>query len=165
MPYRVCLVCMGNICRSPMAEAVLRRQLHEAGLADRVVVESAGTGGWHVGGGADKRAMRTLRDAGYELDHRARQFAPDWFERYDLVVALDRMNLADLQDMASDERTATSIRLLRSYDPSLEDAHERDLDVPDPYYDGGDGFADVLDMVESACRGLVGEIRREVERQ
>jgi protein-tyrosine phosphatase len=164
MPFRVCLVCMGNICRSPMAEAVLRHQLDEAGLGGEVAVESAGTGSWHVGEGADRRAMRALREGGYDLQHRARQFEPDWFNRYDLVIALDRMNLADLQEMAPDESTAKSLRLLRSYDPALEGAYEDDLDVPDPYYGGGDGFARVLAMVESACRGLVDEIRREVDR-
>jgi protein-tyrosine phosphatase len=161
-PFRVCLVCMGNICRSPMAEAVLRARLADAGLAGRVEVSSAGTGDWHVGDDADPRARAVLTEAGYALEHRARQFRPEWFARYDLVVALDAANLDDLRRLAPDPETAAAVRLLRAYDPAAEGLPESGLGVPDPYYGGADGFPHVLALVEAACEGLVAHLAREV---
>jgi protein-tyrosine phosphatase len=160
MPYRVCLVCMGNICRSPMAEAVLRAQLAEAGLGEQVVVDSAGTGGWHVGDDADPQALATLRARGYDLTHAARRFDPAWFAERDLILALDRDNVRALRRLAPDAATAERIRLLRSYDPEARG----DLDVPDPYYAEAEVFEHVLDLVERACRGLVAELRRTLAR-
>ncbi|WP_343949332.1 low molecular weight protein-tyrosine-phosphatase [Nonomuraea longicatena] len=145
MTYRICLVCMGNICRSPMAEAVLRATIAEHGL-DGVVVESAGTGGWHAGGPMDERAARTLAANGYDgAGHRARQFTRSWFEEYDLVLAMDRDNQRELQRLADGP-----VRLFRSFDP----AAPRDAEVPDPYYGGQDGFDIVLRQVEAAAEGL-----------
>jgi protein-tyrosine phosphatase len=156
MTFRVCMVCLGNICRSPMAASVLRAKLAEAGLADRVVVESAGTGGWHIGDGADHRARATLRAAGYDDEHTARQFEAKYYDDYDLVVAMDANNLRDLRRIAPDGEIGNRVRMLRSYDPEAGD----DLDVPDPYYGGDDGFQLVLAQVERACGGLVAELRR-----
>jgi protein-tyrosine phosphatase len=156
-PYRVCFVCTGNICRSPMAEAVLRRMVAEAGLADRVEVWSAGTGDWHVGDDADPRAMAALRERGYPLTHAAQQWRPADFERADLVLALDSGHYrALLRDAPAGDRT--KVRLLRSYDPLPGD----DLDVPDPYYGEVAGFGHVLDLVEIACAGVLAEIRTEL---
>ena len=148
MTTRVCFVCLGNICRSPMAEVVFRR-LAEESHAD-VEVASAGTGHWHIGKGADDRAVATLRDRGYDGSaHRARQFAREWFDRYDLVVALDRDNERSLRALARDVPGADpKIRLLLG-----------DADVPDPYYGGDDGFEHVLDLVEEACERLLAEVR------
>ena len=154
-PYRVCFVCTGNICRSPMAEAVLRRMVAEAGLADRVEVWSAGTGDWHVGDDADPRTLTTLRDRGYELAHSAKQWQPDDFDRADLILALDRGHYRALQRAAPDAADRTKVRLLRSYDELPGD----DLDVPDPYYGDVAGFGRVLDLVEAACAGVLKEIR------
>ena len=149
---------MGNICRSPMAEVVFRHLVDEAGLTDAVEIGSAGTGGWHAGNPADERAVATLRARGYDGSaHRARQFERDWFDSYDLVVALDRDNERHLRDLADGvPGAAGKIRLLRSYggEPA------GDLDVPDPYYGGSDGFAHVLDLVEQACAALLAEVRR-----
>src|SRR4051812_28593371 len=154
--YRIAFVCLGNICRSPMAEVVMRSLVVRAGLADRISVSSAGTGDWHVGERADPRTIETLAGRGYDgSQHRARQFEADWFDRYDLVVALDRRNLADLQEMAPPDRR-DDVRLLRSYDPEFDDGG--DVDVPDPYYGGSDGFGDALDLVERACRGLLDDV-------
>lgn len=155
-PYRVCLVCLGNICRSPMAEAVLRAKLLAAGLAGAVVVDSAGTGDWHVGHGADARARAALGARGYPTDHTARQFAARWFADRDLVLAMDGANLRELRRLAPDPETAERVRLLRSYDPKATG----DLDVPDPYFGGDDGFELVLDQLERACDGLVDVLRR-----
>lgn len=141
-------VCMGNICRSPMAALVLRHQLAQAGMAD-VVVASAGTGGWHVGDPADRRAQAALRRRGYPTEHRAQQFRAEWFHEYQLVVAMDRDNQRDLKRLAPTRAHGDAVRLLLEFDPLAEG-----LDVPDPYYGGADEFDGVLTQIESACRGL-----------
>src|SRR6266496_735523 len=158
-PYRVCFVCSGNICRSPMAEAVLRRMVADAGLSDRVVVSSAGTGGWHAGDPADPRAMHALTRRGYPLTHKARQWQVHDFDEADLVVALDQGHYRELTRMAPDPVERSKVRLLRSWDPAAED----DLDVPDPYYGGARGFERVLDLVEAGCAGILAEIRASLE--
>jgi low molecular weight protein-tyrosine phosphatase len=159
VPYRVCFVCSGNICRSPTAEAVLRRQLAEAGLDGQVVVDSAGLGDWHVGGGADSRSAATLRQRGYPAwEHRARQFTAADFADRDLVVALDSGHERALRRLAPTAADRDKVRLLRSYDPAAA-AGSGELDVPDPYYGGADGFEHVLDLIEAACRGLLAEVR------
>jgi protein-tyrosine phosphatase len=164
VPYRVCLVCLGNICRSPIAEVVLRARLDAAGLADRVSVDSAGTGGWHVGDGADPRALHVLRTGGYDGSaHRARQVDLSWLATRDLVVAMDRENLAALRRLAGDdpalrERLDQRLHLLREWDA----LGRGDRDVPDPYYGGPEGFADVLATIERSVDGLVEHLRAAV---
>ncbi|MEG3629881.1 low molecular weight protein-tyrosine-phosphatase [Streptomyces poriticola] len=160
MTYRVCFVCTGNICRSPMAESVFRARVAESGLEGRVGVDSAGTGGWHEGEGADPRTMAVLERNGYGLDHTARQFQVEWFSRLDLVIALDAGHLRALRRMAPTEQDAAKVRLLRSYDPAVSGG---DLDVPDPYYGGADGFEECLEMVVAASQGLLAEVREQVE--
>lgn len=161
MTYRVCLVCLGNICRSPMATTVLRHRLDQAGLAGRITIESAGTGAWHVEQPADPRALTALRERGYDgSDHFARQFTADWFDEFDLVLAMDSDNFADLHRLAPDDTAKSKIGMLRSYDPSA--AATGELDVPDPYYGGADGFAHVLSQVERAADGLVDALREEL---
>jgi protein-tyrosine phosphatase len=145
----VIFVCMGNICRSPMAAAVLRHDLAQAGLDD-IRVSSAGTGGWHVGDPLDRRAGAALAQRGYSTDHQAQQFQPDWFMEYALVVALDRENQRDLRRMAPSRVLAENVRLLLEFDPEAES-----VDVPDPYYGASGDFEAVLDQIEHACRGLV----------
>jgi protein-tyrosine phosphatase len=149
---RVCFVCLGNICRSPTAGGVLRHQLREAGLASQVEVDSAGTGGWHVGELPDDRARAEARRRGVDIDDPARQFERDDFTRFDLVIAMDDDNAAALRRMAQgDDHHLAKIRLLRSFDPAAPPG----APVPDPYYGGPDGFAAVFDLVEAACRGLL----------
>jgi protein-tyrosine phosphatase len=148
----VIFVCMGNICRSPMAEAVLRYELGQAGLDD-VTVSSAGTGNWHVGDPIDRRAKAALDRRGYFIDHTARQFDPAWFDEYHLVVALDRDNERDLRRLAPTRPHADNIRLLLAFDPEAED-----LDVPDPYYGAAADFDQVLGQIERACRGMLHEL-------
>ncbi|WP_431995122.1 low molecular weight protein-tyrosine-phosphatase [Streptomyces griseoflavus] len=161
MTYRVCFVCTGNICRSPMAESVFRARVAEAGLDGVVEVDSAGTGGRYEGEGADPRTDTVLRKHGYGTGHTARQFDPSWFTRLDLVVALDEGHRRALRRLAPTERDADKVRLLRSYDPAAGD----DLDVPDPYYGGSDGFDACLEMVEEASTGLLAAVRGHVEGQ
>jgi protein-tyrosine phosphatase len=148
-PYRVAVVCLGNICRSPMADVVLTDRVDAAGLADRVEVVSAGTGGWHVGGPMDRRAAALLTTHGYDASrHVAQQFGPEWFAETDLVLAMDADNYADIVAQGPD----ATVRMFRDFDPR---AGEHDRDVPDPYFGGDDGFAAVLAMVERTCDALV----------
>jgi protein-tyrosine phosphatase len=146
---RLLFVCLGNICRSPTAEGVMRRLVRERGLEDQIEIDSAGTGGWHVGAPPDERATEAARRRGTTLEGAARKFAFEDFDRFDLILAMDSENLRDLQALAPDEDARARVRLLRG----------PDLDVPDPYYGGPDGFEDVLDQVEEACRRLLDEIR------
>lgn len=155
---RVCFVCLGNICRSPTAEAVLRARIEAAGLGDLIAVESAGTGAWHIGEPSDRRAIQEARRRGIVMDGRARQFTAPDFARFDLVLAMDRENAADLRRIARAAGDAAKVRLLREFDPHAADG---DLDVPDPYFGGADGFEDVFDMVERACVGLLDHLRAE----
>ncbi|MER6210293.1 MULTISPECIES: low molecular weight protein-tyrosine-phosphatase [unclassified Streptomyces] len=159
MTYRVSFVCTGNICRSPMAESVFRARVAEAGLDGLVEVDSAGTDGWHEGDGADPRAVAVLEEHGYGTDHVARRFQASWFARLDLVVALDSGHRKILRRLAPTEQDAEKVHLLRSYDPDAP----ADLDVPDPYYGGPDGFEECLEMVEAASTGLLAAVREEVE--
>jgi protein-tyrosine phosphatase len=152
----VLFVCLGNICRSPLAEGVFLHLALERGVHDRFRVDSCGTGGWHVGERPDKRAQAVAHRNGVALVSRARRLdAPGDFRRFDLIVPMDNANLRDLLDEgAPAERT----RLLRSWDPDLAGADTRDLDVPDPYYGGGDGFDEVFRMVHRACSGMLDDL-------
>ena len=156
MGVRLLFVCLGNICRSPTAEGVMRRLVRDAGLEDRVELDSAGTGGWHVGAAPDARATEAAQRRGIALDGCARRVEPEDFERFDLILAMDRENVRDLRAIAPDPEAAGRVRLLREFDPASRGAP--DLDVPDPYYGGEDGFDVVLDQVEAACRGLLDEV-------
>jgi protein-tyrosine phosphatase len=153
---RILFVCLGNICRSPTAEGVMRHLVREAGLDGRVVLDSAGTGSWHVGSPPDSRARAAARRRGIELDGVARTVTQQDFEAWDLILAMDRDNHAELLRRAPHEAARAKVRLLREFDP---DAVARgELEVPDPYYGGERGFEEVLDIVEAACRGLLAEI-------
>ncbi|MFJ7591496.1 low molecular weight protein-tyrosine-phosphatase [Streptomyces sp. NPDC097617] len=158
--YRVCFVCTGNICRSPMAESVFRAHVVAEGLGTLVEVDSAGTGGWHEGDGADPRTISVLEAAGYEQGHRARRFRSSWFARLDLVIALDTEHLRDLRALAPTAQDAAKVRLLRSYDPAATAA---ETDVPDPYYGPLDGFEECLELVEAASPGLLDAVREAVK--
>ncbi len=139
-----------------MAETLIRTELEAAGLADRVSVESAGTGDWHLGEQMDRRARTELARRGYDGSaHRARQIGPDWLERFDLLIAMDGSNLRDLLRMAAGRPgMAERIRLFRSFDPGAPAGAQ----VPDPYGGGADEFAHVFDMMQAAARGLVAEL-------
>jgi protein-tyrosine phosphatase len=155
-PYRICVVCLGNICRSPMAERVLAAHLDLAGLAGRVVVDSAGTGDWHVGAPMDARARAELARRGHDPGgHEARQIQPDWLDDYDLLLAMDQSNLAGVTALAAGKPgLADRIILLRAFDPAAADGAE----VPDPYYGSADDYAEVFDLVDAAAKGLVSRL-------
>jgi protein-tyrosine phosphatase len=151
------MVCLGNICRSPTAEAVMRALVREAGLEDRIEVESAGMGDWHIGHPPDRRATEAARRRGVVMEGAARQVRVSDFNEFDLLLAMDRENLAELRELAPDAEAEAKVHMLREYDPASAGAP--DLDVPDPYYGGPQGFETVLDQVEAACRGLLDTLR------
>ena len=145
----VLFVCMGNICRSPTAEGVFRHFVNEAGLADRIDVDSAGTHAYHVGEPPDRRATAAAERRGVSLaDIKARRVADSDFERFDYIIAMDEDNQARLVDQAPDEHRS-KVRLFLSF------ASVSETEVPDPYYGGAAGFERVLDLVEEASRGLL----------
>jgi protein-tyrosine phosphatase len=154
---RILFVCMGNICRSPTAEAVMRSLLRAEGLERAVEIDSAGTGGWHAGDPPDSRATAAARARDIVLEGAARAVTDEDFERFDLLLAMDRENERDLLARAPDDEARAKVRLLREFDP--ESVAAGDLDVPDPYYGGPHWFDRVLDLVEAACRGLLDEVR------
>ena len=146
---RVLFVCLGNICRSPMAEAVFRHLVAQAGLADRIAADSAGTGAWHIGEPPHHGTRRVLRERGIDYSHCARTVVPDDLTRFDYLVALDSENLAGLRALIHGGHP--KIARLLDYAPGA-----RTRDVPDPYYTGG--FDAVYDLVEQGCRGLLERI-------
>lgn len=152
MTTRVLLVCLGNICRSPTAEAAVREAAAEAGLD--IEIDSAGTGAWHVGNPPDQRMTAAAAEDGLELTGSARQVTVDDFSDYDLIVAMDAANRDDLLRLAADDGARDRVRLFRDY------AGEVAQDVPDPYYGGPDGFREVVAIVRRAARGLVEAIAR-----
>lgn len=155
--YRISVVCLGNICRSPMADVVLNARVADAGLDGRVAVVSAGTGGWHAGDPMDRRAAALLTSHGYDASsHRAQQVLTHWLDEHDLVLAMDADNLADLRALVSGEVDGERLRAFRDFDP------EGPGDVPDPYYGGEAGFHDVLAMVERTADAIVADLARVV---
>ena len=141
---------MGNICRSPTAEGVMLDLVAKAGLSDRITIDSAGTGPWHVGELPDHRARAAAKKRGLDLTSRGRQLSRDDFDRFDLIVVMDDVNLRHVNLMAG-KRNTPEIRLLRSFDPESPP----NANVPDPYAGGAEGFEHVLDLCERACAGLL----------
>jgi protein-tyrosine phosphatase len=164
--YRIGLVCLGNICRSPMAEVVVSAKLRDAGLDGRIAVASCGTGDWHIGEPMDPRAAAQLAAEGYDGErHRAQQFDPGWFDSYDLLLAMDEANAAELGRQARDESDRRKIRRFRDYDPLASDG---DRSVPDPWYGADDGFAEVFAIIDRTSDALIdsltGQSRRKRDR-
>lgn len=153
----VLFVCLGNICRSPTAHGVFETMVAAQGLAEKITVDSCGTGDWHIGHTPDQRASAEAGQRGYDLSHlRARQVTPADFDRFDFILAMDKQNLADLQVM-SPSHFSGELALFLSFAEG-----DVPLEVPDPYYGGDDGFATVLNLVESASAGLLKEIGGDV---
>lgn len=155
---KICFVCLGNICRSPTAEGVMRARVDAAGLGDQIEIDSAGTGDWHRGSPPDERAVAEALRRGIVLTSRARQVHAGDFAYFDLLVAMDRANEADLLDLAPTEADRAKVHMLRQFDPGTDDTPDT-LDVPDPYFGGPSGFADMFDLIDTACSGLFDHAR------
>jgi len=150
----VLFVCLGNICRSPLAEGVFRNRVAAAGLEHRIEIDSAGTGGWHVGEPPDSRSAEVARVHGVSLDGQsARRVSPDDLRSHDWIVAMDRSNLDDLRRLREEHGGEGRIVLLRDFDPDPGDG-----EVPDPYYGGPRGFDRVYEMVDRSCAGLLAAV-------
>ncbi|MCF8261690.1 MAG: low molecular weight phosphotyrosine protein phosphatase [Melioribacteraceae bacterium] len=149
----VIFVCMGNICRSPSAEAVMTKLISDKGLSDKIKCDSAGTIATHTGENADSRMMRHASKRGYDLTSIARQFKMDDFDKFDYIVVMDKYNYRDISAQSRNEKDQAKILLMTDYsgDNSLNE-------VPDPYYGGAAGFENVLDILEKSCNGLLAEV-------
>lgn len=156
MPH-VLFICLGNICRSPLAEGVFRGLVREAGLEDHIVIDSAGTSDCHEGNPADPRTIEVARRRGVELTSRSRPITAEDVESFDYLIVMDHSNERDVRRLAASVRPDARIHLLREFDPETDG----DLEVPDPYYGGEDGFVLVQELVERACAGLLEHIREE----
>jgi protein-tyrosine phosphatase len=154
---RILFVCLGNICRSPTAEGVMRHLVRAEGLEERIEVDSAGTGNWHVGEPPDARATAAAQRREIVVEGSGRQFTAEDFERFDLILAMDAANKREILELAPDEQARAKVRLFREFDPESDGSH--DLDVPDPYFGGERGFDEVLDLVDAAAQGLLGDLR------
>ncbi len=152
---RILFVCMGNICRSPTAHGVFRKMVEDEGLSEQIEVDSAGTHSYHVGSPPDQRAQKTALNRGLDMsDLRARKAKERDFERFDLVLAMDRDNYSILEQYTNQE-SVTKLKLFMEFASD----QWRTREVPDPYYGGANGFETVFDMVEDASRGLIQHIR------
>lgn len=154
-PIRICFVCLGNICRSPTAEGVMRQLIQDAGLEAHFVIGSGGTGAYHEGQPADVRTRAEALRRGVTLSGRARQFKAADFDAFDYVIAMDRQNQRDLERIARSPAERAKVHRLRTFDPGSS----HDLDVPDPYSGGPDGFATVYDICLAGCQGLLAHLR------
>jgi protein-tyrosine phosphatase len=155
-PIRVLFVCLGNICRSPLAEAVFRHLVEERGWTDRFEIDSAGTSGWHRGAPPDARSAEVARRRGIELTGGSRKVVAADLRRFHYVIAMDAENHAALRELQASAGGTAQVRRLREFEPRAAS-----LDVPDPYYGGPRGFEDVHDIVERGCAGLLAHIAAE----
>lgn len=153
-PFKILFICMGNICRSPAAEGVMKKLVVEADLAARVLIDSAGTGGWHAGARADHRMRAAASVRGYELTSVARQVKESDFEEFDLLLIMDEQNRRDLLPFDPERRHQSKVRFLCEFCT----VHV-EKEVPDPYYGGAQGFEKVLDLLEDSCAGLLKHVQ------
>ena len=151
MKIKVLFVCLGNICRSPMAEGVFKAQVEKAGLSDKIEIDSAGTSAYHIGELADPRMREIAMQHGITLTHLARQVKPEDLNEFDYVIAMDPINLSDLQRLAPNPKA--KVKLMRSFGVNADD-----LDIPDPYFGGNDGFEEVYELLENFTGALLEEI-------
>jgi protein-tyrosine phosphatase len=153
-PFRLLFVCLGNICRSPAADGVMRSLVEAEGLGERIAIRSAGTGGWHVGKLPDQRMRSAAQKRSYDLSSRARQVSTEDLRDYDLVLVMDQQNLRDMRSYDPLSQFTAKVRLFCEFC-----SNHQETEVPDPYYGGEQGFELVLDLLEDGCRGVLQHIR------
>jgi len=158
-PFKIVFVCLGNICRSPTAEGIFQHLVNERGLDPYFYVDSAGTSAYHIGEPANSKSQKLANEHGVELRSRARQFEKNDLEEFDLIVAMDRENLANIKSLDGSKDYEEKIVLLRDFDPNPGDG-----EVPDPYFGGMDGFKNVFDIVKRSCKALLDELEEKVSR-
>lgn len=157
-PFKVCFVCLGNICRSPTAEGIFMDLVKKEGLEDLFYIDSAGTAAFHVGEGANSKSQATANKRGIHLPSRARKFEYADLEEFDLILAMDKENLRNIQNFDRKDKYSDKIMLMREFDP-----HPDDKQVPDPYYGGLQGFENVFDIVYRSCEQLLNELKELTE--
>jgi len=158
--YKVLFVCLGNICRSPAAEGILKRMVRRQGLSGKVIVDSAGTAGYHVGELPDARMRQHGTRRGYKFDSLSRKFTSRDFDRFDIIVAMDDSNYNNIMRLAPDLESEAKIHRMMEFSEKYENDH-----VPDPYYSGAEGFELVLDLLEDACAGLMVKVKENLPEQ
>lgn len=152
-PYKICFVCLGNICRSPTAEGVFQHLVNKKGLSSYFHIESAGTSAYHIGEPANSKSREVAGRYGVELRSRAKRFEAGDLEDYDLVLAMDHENLSNLKRLSNGSETEAAIRLLRDFDPETATG-----EVPDPYFGGMNGFENVFEIVHRSCEALLNKL-------
>ena len=154
---KLLFVCMGNICRSPMAKWIMQDICDKHGVAAKFELDSCGTGDWHAGEGADPRSAKCGASHRLNIEHVARQITRGDVQTFDLILAMDRANLRDVLSLGA---SRTKVRLIREFDPLLKDVDDRDREVPDPYYGGEQGFEMMYEMLKRACEGLFATLQK-----
>lgn len=157
-PYRICFVCLGNICRSPTAEGVMQHEVLEQSLGSYFEIDSAGTAAYHVGEPANSKSRKVAEEYGVKLLSKARKFESSDLDYYDLVLAMDRQNFHNIKHLASGDEHHSKIYMLREFDP-----HQDDDEVPDPYYGGINGFYHVFEVVQRSCKNLLDQLKQHVK--
>lgn len=157
MAYKLLFVCLGNICRSPSAENIMRHLIDEAGLAGQITCDSAGTSGYHVGAAPDRRMQLAARKKNIKLLGQSRQFTRQDFQDFDLILAMDGSNYRDILSLDRRDEYAGKVKMMCDYA-----ANFRDTEVPDPYYGGESGFDYVIDLLLDACDGLLEDLKKEL---
>ncbi len=155
--YKICFVCLGNICRSPTAEGVFQHLVDERGLQNYFEIDSAGTSAYHIGESANSKSQRTANKHGITLHSKARQFKPFDLDYFDLILAMDNENLSNVRNMANGEHDQ-KIGRMRDFDPQPGDG-----EVPDPYYGGAEGFENVFQIVKRSCEQLLDELESKIQ--
>lgn len=158
-PYKICFVCLGNICRSPTAEGIFQHLVNERGLQPYFYIDSAGTSAYHIGEPANSKSRDVAHKHGVELRSRARRFTVADLEEFDMILAMDHENLHNIRQLDSRKQYSGKIKLMRNFDPEPGDGA-----VPDPYYGGMDGFQHVFDVVKRSCESLLDELEKNIQK-
>lgn len=158
-PFKICFVCLGNICRSPTAEGIFQHLVNERGLQSYFYIDSAGTSAYHIGESANSRSRKVAQKHGIELRSKARKFTSGDLDDFDLILAMDHENLRNIRQLDTHDTFSHKIKLMRDFDPTPGDGA-----VPDPYHGGMDGFQHVFDVLKRSCENLLDELEERIEK-